>query len=309
MPAWQAESFIVRTLESLAAQTYSNLRVLISDDASTDGTTAICERFAANHARFRFVRQTERQGWIGNVNALLRAAKGDYLFFAFHDDPVGRTYVTRLVEALSGPGAVLAFSDVQLDRSAVGMAGAARSTRIWMASRTESSVRVARPTGRTVVDSKPRIVPRWGRDAHRRTPAACSGRVWPTGHGFSILRCWAVRARSRATRSRSLAGRRSLSFVAGNGLAEDSGHAFLHARSAPSPLAACRGGEDPIGTPQLLGEAALVAISWNICKVFDRLASGPELSDILAFAARSGIHGPVGRPLTMCKSGLTGKAP
>jgi hypothetical protein len=36
MPAWNAESFILPVLESLAAQTYPNLHILISEDASTD---------------------------------------------------------------------------------------------------------------------------------------------------------------------------------------------------------------------------------------------------------------------------------
>ena len=42
LPARNAESFIEPVLESLAAQTYPNLEVLISDDASTDRTAEIC---------------------------------------------------------------------------------------------------------------------------------------------------------------------------------------------------------------------------------------------------------------------------
>jgi len=113
MPAWNAESFIVPVLESLAAQTYPNLEVLISDDASTDRTAAICEKFKARHANFRLIRQPRNLGWIGNVNALLRKAEGEYFFFAFHDDLLKPRYVERLVDALErNPKAVLAFSDM-----------------------------------------------------------------------------------------------------------------------------------------------------------------------------------------------------
>lgn len=113
MPAWNAEPFIQKTLDSLAAQTYPNLHILISDDASDDGTAAICERFAATDSRVRVVRQTKRLGWIGNANYLLNEARGEYLFFAFHDDPLLADYVSRLADALqSHPSAVLAFSDV-----------------------------------------------------------------------------------------------------------------------------------------------------------------------------------------------------
>jgi glycosyltransferase involved in cell wall biosynthesis len=113
MPVWNASAFIRQTLESVAAQTYPNLQVLISDDASDDDTAAICEHFAAGDARFRVHRQQVRRGWVGNANFLLDQARGDYLFFAFHDDPLRPRYVERLVDALdSHPAAVLAFSDI-----------------------------------------------------------------------------------------------------------------------------------------------------------------------------------------------------
>ncbi|MGN2392726.1 glycosyltransferase family 2 protein [Pelomicrobium sp. G1] len=116
LPAWNAERFIERTLASLAAQTYPNLEILVSDDASIDRTPEICARFAAADRRFRLLRQPRRRGWIGNVNQLLAAADGKYLFFAFHDDPLQPAYVARLVDALeSNPRAVLAFSDVEID--------------------------------------------------------------------------------------------------------------------------------------------------------------------------------------------------
>jgi glycosyltransferase involved in cell wall biosynthesis len=115
MPAWNSEKCIEETLQSLAAQTYANLELLISDDASSDGTAAICQEFARTHARVRYVRQPRRLGWIGNVNSLLHIARGDYFFFAFHDDPLKPSYVERLVDALERhPDAVLAFADVEV---------------------------------------------------------------------------------------------------------------------------------------------------------------------------------------------------
>jgi len=113
LPAWNAEGFIGPVLDALAAQTYPNFEVLISDDASSDRTAEICAACAATHANFRLIRQQRNMGWIGNVNALLRAAEGNYFFFAFHDDRPLPTYVARLVAALEAdPNAVLAFSDM-----------------------------------------------------------------------------------------------------------------------------------------------------------------------------------------------------
>jgi glycosyltransferase involved in cell wall biosynthesis len=113
MPAWQSEAFIDKTLRSLAQQTYPNLQILISDDASTDRTGEICQQFAISHPNCTYERQPHRLGWIGNVNTLLRKAQGKYLFFAFHDDPLEPDYVASMVEALEhNPQAILAFTDI-----------------------------------------------------------------------------------------------------------------------------------------------------------------------------------------------------
>lgn len=113
MPTWNATTFIEPVLASVAAQTYPNLQLLISVDVSSDATAAMCERFAAERPNVRVIRQSARLGWLRNANATLREARGEYAFFAFHDDPLEPTYVTKLVAALEArPDAVLAFSDI-----------------------------------------------------------------------------------------------------------------------------------------------------------------------------------------------------
>jgi glycosyltransferase involved in cell wall biosynthesis len=114
VPAWRSAAFIQETLDSLAAQTYPNLRILISDDASPDDTARICEEFAAPRENTRVIRQQRNLGWVGNVNALLEQAAGDYFFFAFHDDVLKPAYVEQLAMALrDNPAAVLSFSDLE----------------------------------------------------------------------------------------------------------------------------------------------------------------------------------------------------
>lgn len=115
VPAYRAAAFIDATLAALSAQTCPNLEILISDDASPDDTAARCERHAAGDPRFRVLRQPRNLGWVGNVNALLAAARGDYLLFAFQDDLPAPDYIERCVAALeAAPGAVMAFSDITL---------------------------------------------------------------------------------------------------------------------------------------------------------------------------------------------------
>jgi glycosyltransferase involved in cell wall biosynthesis len=115
VPTWRASAFIAETLDALEAQTCPNLEFLVSDDASPDDTAAICEARAARDRRFRVIRQPRNLGWIGNVNALLREARGDYFVFAFQDDLPAPTYIERCVEALeANPRAIMAFTDIEL---------------------------------------------------------------------------------------------------------------------------------------------------------------------------------------------------
>lgn len=115
VPVWRAAAFLGATLDALAAQTWPNFEVLISDDASPDDSAAIAERRAAGDPRFRVIRQPRNLGWVGNVNALLRAARGDFLLFAFQDDLPEPEYVERCVRALeANPRAIIAYSDIVL---------------------------------------------------------------------------------------------------------------------------------------------------------------------------------------------------
>lgn len=160
MPAWNAENFIFPVLESLAAQNYPNLEILISDDASTDRTVEICEQFKAQHTNFRLIRQPRNLGWIGNVNALLEEAEGEYFLFASHDDLLKPRYVACLVDTLErNPKAVLAFSDMvrrvvaTQSESFLATDPAPANIQTYLdlegvASRRERGVRVARKWGR-----------------------------------------------------------------------------------------------------------------------------------------------------------------
>ncbi len=113
VPTYNGAETIGRTLESLAAQTWPALEILIGDDGSTDATPRIIAEFAATRDDVRIVHRPENLGWLGNSNDLMSRASGEFSFFAFHDDVVEPTYVERLAEALlADDAAILAFSDM-----------------------------------------------------------------------------------------------------------------------------------------------------------------------------------------------------
>jgi glycosyltransferase involved in cell wall biosynthesis len=115
VPTYNGAEFITRTLDSLAAQTWPHLEILIGDDRSTDDTLEVVRRFAAAHPNTRIVERDANLGWLRNSNDLMARAEGELMFFAFHDDVVAPTYVEELVAALRGnERAVLAFSDLEV---------------------------------------------------------------------------------------------------------------------------------------------------------------------------------------------------
>lgn len=96
IPAYNTESYIGKCLKSVQTQTYENLEVLVIDDGSTDGTGAVCRRFAEADSRFRVLHK-ENSGVSDSRNLGLEQAEGKYLVFVDSDDHVKPDYVHTLV--------------------------------------------------------------------------------------------------------------------------------------------------------------------------------------------------------------------
>jgi len=78
VPAFDAAANIRQTLNSVLAQTYQEIEVIVVDDGSSDATSAIVEEFAARDARFHLIRQ--RNAGVGAArNAAIRKARGEYI--------------------------------------------------------------------------------------------------------------------------------------------------------------------------------------------------------------------------------------
>lgn len=116
LPSYNAAEFIKKTLRCLQDQTYPNLKVLISDDCSTDDTVKIIESIIVEDDRFHLIQQKKNLGWIENVNRLMeRAVKmGEYVFIMPHDDLIAPEYVQKLTAILEqNHSNVLSFCDMK----------------------------------------------------------------------------------------------------------------------------------------------------------------------------------------------------
>ena len=86
MPVYNGELFIREALNSLLNQTFTDFELVISDNASTDGTEMICQEYADKDKRIRYVRQVQNRGATANFQFVLDAAVGKYFMWAAADD-------------------------------------------------------------------------------------------------------------------------------------------------------------------------------------------------------------------------------
>ena len=111
VPVFNGERFLRETLDSLLAQTFEDFELIISDNASTDGSDEIGRAYAEKDARVTYIRQERNLGAAGNFNALFRLGRSEYFKWAGHDDVVAPTFVEKCIAALDAdPDVVLAFS-------------------------------------------------------------------------------------------------------------------------------------------------------------------------------------------------------
>ena len=109
LPVYNGEGLLAESIEALLGQSYENFELIISDNASTDGTADICRRYAKQDSRIRYIRQPYNIGLNRNHNFVVRQAKGELVKMASHDDLYARDLLKRCVEALDEhPEAVLA---------------------------------------------------------------------------------------------------------------------------------------------------------------------------------------------------------
>lgn len=112
MPVYNHEAYVRLAVESVLGQTYSNLELIVIDDASRDGSWDVLQKF--NDERVRFYRQYTNRGAHATLNRALGLAKGEIVAIINSDDIY---YQNRLKSAISlliaepAIGAVVTYYD------------------------------------------------------------------------------------------------------------------------------------------------------------------------------------------------------
>ena len=97
VPVYKVEEYLPRCIDSILAQTYKNLEIILVDDGSPDKCPAICDEYAKKDSRIKVIHK--KNGGVSSArNAGLEAAKGDYIFFVDSDDIITKEALSCLYE-------------------------------------------------------------------------------------------------------------------------------------------------------------------------------------------------------------------
>ena len=116
IPVFRVEGYIRRTMESVLAQTYSDIEFLVVDDCSDDGTLGILSSIQTTHPKGKDIRILTHECNLGvseTRNQIIDEAQGDYLYFLDSDDVIDKDTISLLIHEIEAHQADVAFGSYE----------------------------------------------------------------------------------------------------------------------------------------------------------------------------------------------------
>lgn len=85
VPVYNCEKYITRCLDSITSQTFTDFECIVVDDGSSDRSSAICDKYAEQDARFSVIHQ-KNDGMSVARNAGIDTCNGEWIAFVDSDD-------------------------------------------------------------------------------------------------------------------------------------------------------------------------------------------------------------------------------
>ncbi len=99
IPVYNTENFVGRAIDSVLAQTYENIEIILVNDGSTDTSVEVCERYVQKHNNIKLIYQ-KNSGVSVARNTGLQAAKGEYIQFLDSDDEIENEMTENFVDLM-----------------------------------------------------------------------------------------------------------------------------------------------------------------------------------------------------------------
>lgn len=115
MPVYNSGRWIQSSVESILAQDYRDLELIISDNASTDATEDICREIITADPRVRYYRNVKNLGVDANYNRVVQLARGCYFKWASSNDLCAPQFISTCIGVLDQrPDVVLCYPRTEL---------------------------------------------------------------------------------------------------------------------------------------------------------------------------------------------------
>lgn len=100
LPIYNGENFLEKRIENILSQTFNDFELIISDNASTDNSLKISEKFKENEGRIKIIHQEKNMGSLQNFEFVLKQAVGNYFVWAAVDDLWEETFLEKNITFL-----------------------------------------------------------------------------------------------------------------------------------------------------------------------------------------------------------------
>lgn len=111
VPVYNVVPYLSKCVESICFQSYRITEIILVDDGSTDGSGAICDKWARKDSRIKVIHK-ENGGLSDARNAGIEAASGSYFMFVDSDDTITPDTVERLYQAAEENGCPIAVCNM-----------------------------------------------------------------------------------------------------------------------------------------------------------------------------------------------------
>lgn len=115
IPVYNVEKFLPRCLDSLMAQTMTDIEIIAVNDASPDGSPEILREYAARDSRIVIVDKTVNEGPMMARSTGIGVARGEWIFFLDSDDYIPADTIERLYERASRGDADIVVGNMYLE--------------------------------------------------------------------------------------------------------------------------------------------------------------------------------------------------
>lgn len=110
IPVYNRQDYLEECVRSALNQTFKNIEVIITDNASTDGTWDICRRLASEDSRVKVFRNAKNVGPVKNWLVGLNEANAPVTKILFSDDTLAPTFFERTLPFLDDPSVAFIYT-------------------------------------------------------------------------------------------------------------------------------------------------------------------------------------------------------